>query len=286
MPKRNLEVVVLSDIHLGTYGCQAAELNTYLKSINPSILVLNGDIIDGWQFRKYYFPDDHLKVIRRIMKMMMQGTQVYYLTGNHDEMLRRFTDITAGNFHLLNKLRLDLDGKKVWIFHGDVFDLTMRYSKFVAKLGGLGYNLLIYLNSLVNTLSQKMGKGKISLSKRIKDSVKNAVQFISDFEMTATDLAFEHGYDVVICGHIHRPAIDTRFKNGASVTYMNSGDWIENLTALEYSNGEWSLFRYDDYIKTIAGVEATDMHEDTDDDTDAIPGSYERFMQEFLVAAT
>lgn len=286
MPKRDLEVVVLSDIHLGTYGCQAAELNTYLKSINPSILVLNGDIIDGWQFRKYYFPDEHLKVIRRIMKMMMQGTQVYYLTGNHDEMLRRFTDITAGNFHLLNKLRLNLDGKKVWIFHGDVFDLSMRYSKFVAKLGGFGYNLLIYVNSLVNTLSQKMGKGKISLSKRIKDSVKNAVQFISDFEMTATDLAFEHGYDIVICGHIHRPVIDTRFKDGASVTYMNSGDWIENLTALEYNKGSWSLFRYDDYIKTVDSTNEPGSHEDVDDDTDSELAPHERLLQEFMIAAS
>lgn len=246
MQKRSVDVVVISDVHLGTYGCQAEELNRYLKSIEPSILVLNGDIFDAWQFKKYYFPEAHLKVVRRIMKMMMQGTRVYYLTGNHDEMLRRFSDLEMGNFHLLDKLVLELDGKKVWIFHGDIFDVTMRYSKLVAKLGGFGYDLLIMLNSLVNYISVKMGRGKISLSKRIKDSVKSAIKFISDFEITATDLAFENGYDYVVCGHIHRPAIKIHERGNHKVTYMNSGDWIENLTALEYSRGEWNLFQYNE----------------------------------------
>lgn len=281
MQKRNVDVVVLSDIHLGTYGCQASELNTYLKSINPSILVLNGDIIDGWQFKKYYFPEDHLKVVRRIMKMMMEGTEVYYLTGNHDEMLRRFTDIKAGNFHLLNKLLLDLDGKKVWIFHGDVFDITMRYSKFVAKMGGFGYDLLIMLNSLVNAVSVRMGKGKISLSKRIKDSVKRAVKFISDFEITATELAFEHGYDTVICGHIHRPAITEHTRNGKTVLYLNSGDWIENLTALEYHAGEWQLYHHHDSM--YAGISL-----DEESELDSMPefdlALRENVFKEFMFA--
>jgi UDP-2,3-diacylglucosamine pyrophosphatase LpxH len=264
MQKRKIDVVVISDVHLGTYGCQAEELNTYLKSIDPIILVLNGDIIDAWQFRKYYFPEAHLKVVRRIMKMMMQGTKVYYLTGNHDEMLRRFSDIEAGNFFLLDKLLLNLNGKKTWIFHGDVFDVTMRYSKFVAKLGGFGYDLLILLNSIINKISVWLGKGKISLSKKIKDSVKSAIRFIGDFEMTAIDLAFQHNYDYVICGHIHRPNILIHERRDHKVTYLNSGDWIENLTALEYKSGEWSLFRYEDSQLTTQKTDAPDADEMAD----------------------
>ncbi|MCH8494852.1 MAG: UDP-2,3-diacylglucosamine diphosphatase, partial [Balneolales bacterium] len=130
MRKRHVDVAVISDVHLGTFGCRADELNSYLKSINPSILVLNGDIIDAWQFKKSYFPEPHLRVVRRIMKMMMQGTKVYYLTGNHDDVLRRFSDMNMGEFYLLDKLVLELNGKKVWIFHGDIFDVTMRYSRF------------------------------------------------------------------------------------------------------------------------------------------------------------
>ena len=244
MQKRHIDVVVISDVHLGTYGCHATELNKYLKTIKPSILILNGDIIDGWQFRKSYFPDEHMKVVRRIMKLMMQGTQIYYLTGNHDEVLRRFSDMEAGNFQLRDKLLLEIDGKKVWFFHGDVFDVTMRFSKVIAKLGGFGYDLLIRINSLVNFISQSMGRGKISLSKRIKDSVKSAIKFVSDFEITATDLAIENGYDYVVCGHIHRPNIQKFSTEKGSVVYMNSGDWIENLTALEYHDGEWSIFKY------------------------------------------
>jgi UDP-2,3-diacylglucosamine pyrophosphatase LpxH len=207
-------------------------------------LILNGDIIDGWQFRKSYFPDEHMKVVRRIMKLMMQGTQIYYLTGNHDEVLRRFSDMEAGNFQLRDKLLLEIDGKKMWFFHGDVFDVTMRFSKVIAKLGGFGYDLLIRINSLVNFISQSLGRGKISLSKRIKDSVKSAIKFVSDFEITATDLAIENGYDYVVCGHIHRPNIQKFSTEKGSVVYMNSGDWIENLTALEYHNGDWSIFKY------------------------------------------
>jgi UDP-2,3-diacylglucosamine pyrophosphatase LpxH len=244
MQKRKIDVAVLSDIHLGTYGCHAREVNRYLKSIDPEILILNGDIIDAWQFKKYYFPEDHIKVVRRILKMMMSGTEIYYLTGNHDEVLRKFSDASFGNFHLKDRLLLEIDGKKIWFFHGDIFDVTMRYSKFIAKLGATGYDMLILINRFVNFISIGLGRGKMSLSKRIKDKVKRAVSFISDFELTATELAIENKYDAVVCGHIHRPNIQRYSNEHGSVTYMNSGDWIENLTALEYKKGEWTLFQY------------------------------------------
>lgn len=244
MTKRTLKLAVISDIHLGTYGCQAKALNRYLKSINPETLVLNGDVIDIWQFSKRYWPDSHMKVVQRIFKMMSQGTKVYYLTGNHDEMLRKFTDFRLGKLELLDKLVLDLDGRKAWIFHGDVFDITMKSSKWLAKLGAVGYDTLILLNSMVNWFSQKLGRGKVSFSKKIKNSVKQAIKFIDDFEQTATGIAIENGYDYVVCGHIHQPAIrDVKTAKGSTV-YLNSGDWVENLTALEYNEGKWALYYY------------------------------------------
>jgi UDP-2,3-diacylglucosamine pyrophosphatase LpxH len=246
MNKRNIRVAVISDIHLGTYGCHAKAVNRYLKSINPEILILNGDIIDIWQFSKRYWPDSHMKVIQRIFKMMTNGTKVYYLTGNHDEMLRKLSDFRIGKLELLDKLVLDLDGKKAWIFHGDVFDVSMKHSKWLAKLGAIGYDTLIVLNSMVNWASQKMGRGKVSFSKRIKNSVKQAIKFIDDFEETATSIAIENGYDYVLCGHIHQPAIRSIKTDKGETLYLNSGDWVENLTALEYSDKKWSLYHYKD----------------------------------------
>ena len=239
-------MVVLSDIHLGTYGCHATELLQYLNSIDPGILVLNGDIVDIWQFRKRYWPKSHMLVVKKIFELLSQGVPVYYLTGNHDEMLRRFSGLKLGNFQLKDKLLIELDGKKAWFFHGDVFDVTMQYSKWLARLGAVGYDLLILLNRLVNWFSEKLGRGRISLSKKIKDGVKSAVKFINDFERVAAELAIENKYDYVVCGHIHQPNMQT-YRNGkGEVIYLNSGDWIENLTSLEYHQGEWNIYKHED----------------------------------------
>jgi UDP-2,3-diacylglucosamine pyrophosphatase LpxH len=244
MLKRDVEIVVISDVHLGTYGCHAKELLNYLKSVNPGILILNGDFIDVWQFRKRYWPEAHMKIIKKITGFIAKGIPVYYLTGNHDDMLRKFSDFEMGSFKLLDKLILEINGEKAWIFHGDVFDVSMKHSKWLAKLGGKGYDILILINRLVNFFSIKMGKGKISLSKKIKDGVKSAVKFINDFEVTAAEIAVEKNYKYVVCGHIHKPEIKTIKTEKGNVTYMNSGDWIENLTSLEYNEGKWSLYEY------------------------------------------
>ena len=250
-PKRILDIALISDIHLGTYGCHAKELLGYLKSIDPKILILNGDIVDIWQFSKRYFPKDHFKVIRKIIKMLNEGTEVYYLTGNHDELLRRFSDTELGNFHLLDKLILTIDGTRMWFFHGDIFDITMKHSKWLARLGGWGYDMLIVINQMVNFVSEKIfHQGKFSFSKHVKDGVKKAIKFINDFEQTAIDLGIEQGFDYVACGHIHQPNIKTYTDpNGKSIVYLNSGDWIENLTALEYTNQQWTIFKYDTNAK-------------------------------------
>lgn len=246
MKKRKIELVVLSDIHLGTFGCHAKELVNYLSTIKPKILVLNGDIIDIWQFRKSYFPSTHLKVIQKIINLASKGTKVYYITGNHDEMLRKFSDLTMGNISLVDKVVLELGDKKAWIFHGDVFDTSVQHSKWIAKLGGVGYDYLILMNRFVNWLLSKIGKEPYSFSKKIKSSVKKAVKHISDFEQTATELGIEKKYDFVICGHIHEPKIIKKENKNGSIMYLNSGDWVENLTALEYNYKRWKLYRYKD----------------------------------------
>jgi len=245
LKKRKVEVVVISDVHLGTFGCHAKELYHYLSTIKPKILVLNGDIIDIWQFRKSYFPKSHLKVIKKIIDLASKGTEVYYITGNHDEMLRKFSDTKIGNFSILDKLVLELDDKKAWIFHGDVFDASVQHSKWIAKLGGWGYDLLIVANRFVNWVLQKLGKEPYSFSKKIKANVKKAVKFISDFELTASELAIENHYDYVICGHIHEPKMTRKVNKKGTTFYLNSGDWVENLTALEYNRKRWKLYRYD-----------------------------------------
>jgi len=242
--KRPLDVCVISDLHLGTYGCHAKQLNSYLKSVEPKTLVLNGDIIDIWNFRKRYFPKDHLKVVRTILKMAAAGVDVHYITGNHDEALRRFSSTVIGKIQLSNKFVLKLDGKKVWIFHGDIFDRSLQGAKIIAKLGGWGYDFLILSNRFLNDVLTALGREKYSFSKMVKDRVKQAVKFIGDFEQVAAELAITKGYDAVICGHIHQPQIREVVSTNGSTMYMNSGDWVENLTSLEYIDKKWQLFTF------------------------------------------
>jgi UDP-2,3-diacylglucosamine pyrophosphatase LpxH len=247
MEKRSLDVAVLSDIHLGTYGCKAKELVNYLRSIAPSMLILNGDIIDAWQFNKRYFPASHMMVIKEIMQLMTAGTRVFYITGNHDEILRRYSDIQVGNFTLTDKLVLEIDNKMTWIFHGDVFDNTTKGgAKILAKLGSSGYGLLILFNRLVNFVLQFLGRERVSISKRVMAGVNKAVTKVNDFEQIAAELAIEKKYDYVICGHIHQPQRRIVRTDAGEVTYLNSGDWVEHLTALEYHQNAWTIFQYDE----------------------------------------
>jgi UDP-2,3-diacylglucosamine pyrophosphatase LpxH len=282
MAKREVDIVVISDVHLGTYGCHSQELLKYLKSIKPKMLILNGDIIDIWQFSKNYWPETHMKVVRRILKFVTEGIPVYYLTGNHDEMLRKFTDFNLGSFQLLNKVVLNIDGKKAWIFHGDIFDVTMQHSKWLAKLGAIGYDTLIMINSITNAFLTMIGKQKMSFSQKVKAKFKDAVKFINHFEQTAADLAVDKNYAFVICGHIHHPEIrQIKSSDGAgSVLYLNSGDWVESLSALEYKDREWTIFKYQPHNFS------TDIDEDDKSDLEDLDAKmdvkilFERFKQE------
>jgi UDP-2,3-diacylglucosamine pyrophosphatase LpxH len=242
--KRKLEIAVISDVHLGTYGCHAKHLLTYLNSIEPKKLVLNGDIIDIWQFSKRYFPKSHMKVIKKIMNMASNGVEVIYITGNHDEMLRKFSNTTIGNISIVDKAVLELDGKKAWFFHGDVFDISIQNAKWLAKLGGYGYDLLTLINRLINWYLEKRGKERYSLSKKVKNGVKGAIKYINDYEKVISELAIENGYDYVVCGHIHQPKMEYFENKNGKTMYLNSGDWIENFTALEYQFKRWKIYNF------------------------------------------
>lgn len=279
--KRRLDVLVLSDIHLGTYGCHAAELLRYLKSVKPKVLVLNGDIVDIWQFSKSYWPAAHMRVVRYLAGLAAKGTRIHYLTGNHDELLRKFAGTRLGALSIANKLVLDLPHGRTWLFHGDVFDVTMRHSRWLAKLGAEGYDLLILLNRLVNWGLQRLGRPRVALSKAVKDRVKSAVSLVSDFAQTAATIAADSGYQYVALGHIHCPEIKVLATPKGPVTYLNSGDWVENLTALEYTAAAgWQLYRYADDPRLQAPDPAETAAPDAlDQAADAAPAA---LLQELL----
>ena len=243
--KRPVDIAVISDVHLGTYGCKATELLNYIKSIKPEILVLNGDIIDIWNIKKRFFPIEHLQIIQHILKMSLHGTRVYYITGNHDDTLRQFSDFSSGEIHLRNELVLYSGKKRYLIFHGDQFDKQLQLSRLLAVLGGKSYDLLIKFNTWTNRYLKYFGAKEISFAHAVKKGFKRAMQFIHDFEQKAISHAASKGFDGVICGHIHIPQDRLAATEFGSIHYLNSGDWVENMTALEYNNNAWNTYKYE-----------------------------------------
>ena len=246
MQKRIVDVAVISDLHLGTYACRAKEFVNYLNSIEPRLLILNGDIIDGWQFSKHYFPPHHISAIQQIFQLLSAGTRIIYITGNHDETLRRYADLHLGNFQLADKVVIEIDGKMNWIFHGDVFDhTTTNQARFWGKLGSNGYAALLAFNKAINRIMKVIGKEKVSLSRKIMEQFHKRFVHIEAFETMIAELAIEKKYDCVICGHIHQPQKRIIANEKGKVTYMNSGDWVEHMTALEYYNNDWHLHTHE-----------------------------------------
>lgn len=242
--KREIDILVLSDVHLGTQGSEAKALLQYLQSLAPKMLILNGDIIDIWQFRKGYFPQVHWAVLRHFMNLAESGVPVYYLTGNHDDSLRRLTPFRLGNIYLQDKLLLELDGKRAWFFHGDAYDPSVHKGRFWAKIGGQFYDWSIMLNRGMNRLLKPLGVPPSQFSKRLKASVKAAVQKMNDFEQKAIEVGMAKGYDYVVCGHVHRPQHREIVTEFGQLTYLNSGDWMEHRSALEYVDKAWQLYHY------------------------------------------
>ncbi len=246
MKIRDVEVAVISDLHLATHACKPKKVLRYLKSINPNILILNSDIIDSWRFSRNYFPKNHLKVIRQIIKMMEKGTPVYYITGNHDEFLRKFNQPQIGNLKIVNQVILELGGSKTWIFHGDIFDHIIHQSKWISKVGAAIYGLLNILNEILNRLLAILGSKEIIIYKSLKKYLVKESFVHSKFEMAIGNSAYLQGYQTVICGHTHIPKDKNLLINDNQIRYLNGGDWVEHFTAVEYYSNSWHLYYYED----------------------------------------
>ena len=244
MKTRKLEVSVISDIHLATHACKAKKVLKYLKSISPGILVLNGDIIDSWRFSRNYFPKVHLKVIRHLIKMLEKGVHIFYITGNHDEFLRKFNQTQIGNLKIVNQLILELDGQKTWIFHGDIFDHIIHQAKWLAKFGAASYGLLTIINKVVNIGITALGYREIIIYKSLKRRLNRNKNELSKYEQIVCKTAAHRDFQTVICGHTHVPKDKLILQEKESVRYINCGDWLENFTAAEYSAGKWNLFQF------------------------------------------
>ena len=242
MEIREIEVAVISDLHLATHACKPKKILKYLKSIRTAVLVLNGDIVDSWRFRRNYFPKSHLKVIRQLIKMMEKGTRIYYVSGNHDEFLRKFSKIQVGNLEVVNQVILDLDGSKTWIFHGDIFDNIIHSTKALAKFGAAIYGLLTIINKLINRVLKCFNYSEIIIYKSLKKYFVREKKSPSKFENAIGEAAVAQGYNTIICGHTHIPKEKMLDMNGIKMKYLNCGDWVEHCTAVEYYNNEWHLY--------------------------------------------
>jgi UDP-2,3-diacylglucosamine pyrophosphatase LpxH len=254
--KTTYKTIVISDIHLGSKGAKAKEINEFLRANSCQQLILNGDIIDGWQLKKGgSWKKKHTGFFRAVLKMMDNyDTEVIYLRGNHDDFLDQILPLKIGKqFSIRQDYMLHTFGKKYVIIHGDIFDSITSNMKWLAYLGDIGYTFLLWLNKWYNLYRSWRGLRYYSLSQTIKQRVKAAVNFISDFEEKLAELAIAKNADGIICGHIHKAEI----KEINGVCYMNSGDWVESLTALvETHKGEWLLVNYPDFDleKDLLGI--------------------------------
>jgi UDP-2,3-diacylglucosamine pyrophosphatase LpxH len=246
----NYKTIVISDVHLGTTDSKVKELVRFLKKSTCEKLILNGDIIDGWQLRKSgKWKKKHTRFFRIVLKMIeKQNTEVIYTRGNHDDFLNNVVPFSIGKLSIVKDYVYTSQGKKFWVVHGDIFDSVTTNMRWIAMLGDVGYTFLLWLNKVYNYWRLKQGKPYYSLSKEIKAKVKSAVSYISDFQNQLVKLAQSKHFDGIICGHIHQPAI----KNYDGILYLNSGDWVESLSALvEDYEGNWKIVLYEDIKEEI-----------------------------------
>ncbi|PKB25763.1 UDP-2,3-diacylglucosamine pyrophosphatase LpxH [Novosphingobium kunmingense] len=229
-PKRKCRTIWISDIHLGTRGCNADLLLDFLRAHECETLYLVGDIVDGWRLRKgWYWPDAHNEVVRRVLKQAHRGTRVVLIAGNHDEMLRPYCGMTFGGVEIANEaVHVTADGRRLLITHGDAFDVVVLYHRWLAFLGDKAYELLLRANVVLNAVRRRFKLPYWSLSSYLKKRVKNAVAYIGEFEEAVAHAARERSVDGVVCGHIHCAEI----RQIGDVTYYNDGDWVESCTAL------------------------------------------------------
>lgn len=226
----------MSDLHLGARQSQTDKIIKFLDENQADKLILNGDIIDGWALKgSGKWTKDCTKIFRKFMKISEKGTKVIYIRGNHDDFLKDFIPFKLNNIRIVRKyVHMGMDGRTYFCFHGDVLDFVIMEARWLAVIGGWSYDFIIRLNTIYNYIRKKLNLPYHSLANTIKQSVKGAINFVSDFEQNAKGLTKEKGYDVAVCGHIHHPKLEN--------DYMNSGDFCENSTCLvEDYNGEWKI---------------------------------------------
>ena len=245
--RRRYRTIWISDVHLGTRGCNAALLIDFLDSVDSDTMYLVGDIIDGWRLRKrFYWPAAHNDVVWRILKRARRGTRIVYIPGNHDEMFRQFTGLDFGGVEIRRKaIHETADGRRLLVLHGDEFDVITLAHRWLAHVGDAAYGLLMRLNVVVNAVRRRLDLPYWSLSKHAKAKVKNAVEFISHYEEVVAHAAGSRGVDGVVCGHIHTAEMRTI----GGVAYYNDGDWVEGCTALvEHHDGRMELLHWADEV--------------------------------------
>jgi UDP-2,3-diacylglucosamine pyrophosphatase LpxH len=260
--KNTCKTIVISDVHLGTQGSKSKELVRFLKQYHCENLILNGDIIDGWQLKKSgKWKRKHTRFFSTLLKKIENdGTKVTYLRGNHDDFLDQILPFTMGKLTIQREMIYESAGKKFLIVHGDIFDSITRQFKWIAKLGDIGYTFLLWVNSIYNYRRMKKGLPYFSLSQAVKGKVKQALKYIDNYERQLSEMAKYRHCDGVICGHIHQPAM----KEIDGITYLNSGDWVESLTALiEDFNGVWSLVYYSESQTSMAKIDKTVKQNDS-----------------------
>ena len=245
---RSIDILVLSDLHLGTNQCRVGRLYKYLKSVKPKMLILNGDIIDFWLLDLKKWPKKHTKVLSYFFNLMTDDVPIYYLPGNHDDYMKRFDGVNFHNVHIQNELFLDLDGNKTWFMHGDKNDKSVKgFIRSIAIGAGKAFDKVVGFNRFINEWEKFLGVRKqTNFSKPLKDKTKSAIKKGNEFEQQYIEEAAKKEVDTLVCGHVHRPGITkvVALENKKEITYLNSGDWTENCTALEYVDGKWSLYRY------------------------------------------
>ena len=245
MSKLKFRSIFLSDIHLGSKGCQSKLLLDFLDKHSCENLFLVGDIIDCWRLSsKLYWPQEHSNVFNKFLSMSKEGTKVFFITGNHDDFLRRYQPLQLGNIELTEEYEYQtLKNKKMLIIHGDQFDIVTTYGRHLALLGDWIYQFLLILNRYLNFFRSRLGYGYWSLSNYLKQKVKGAVNFMSDYEINVSKECQRRGFDGVVCGHIHKAEI----KKIETSTYMNCGDWVESCTALiEDESGDFKIIKWGD----------------------------------------
>ena len=245
--------IFISDLHLGTPGCQAEALLDFLRENESQYMYLIGDIVDGWQLRrKWYWPQAHNDVIQKLLRMARKGCHVIYVPGNHDEFARNFVQHHFGGVEVLKETtHTTVGGQTLWLIHGDLFDAVVQYAKWLAYVGDYLYELILKLNKHFNHLRAKFGLPYWSLSAYLKHKVKQAVGFINDFEIAVAKEAKRKGYHGVVCGHIHHAEI----RDIDGVLYCNDGDWVESRTALvELMDGKLEIIYWDQQVDLIKEV--------------------------------